>query len=659
MKDFFNVRSLATGAVALTIACELIALPAAAQGTDTVKLKTVIVSAAKSPVSRDELTQSVTVLTGEDLRARGVARVSDALQLVPGVTLAQNGSFGSVSSLFLRGGESRYTKVLIDGVAVNQAGGYFDFSHLTTDNVDRIEIVRGPASVLYGADAVTGIIQIFTRQGHGPLSVSGGARAGTYGTVDGNLGVNGLSNGIAYSLDGAEHKSDGILKFNNQYYNGTLSGSLALLQNAAADARISARYTNAEFHYPTDFTGTPVDSNSYRVQHRLTLGLDAAKTLTPRIRARVLAGTNEVSDLTEDIAVPFESSGRVHSRDFSRGYRRSGEARLELALPLPARLSVGAEYVRERERSSSSAVAIGSPASPASQFTAERSVRAAYGELLGTLARSMSYNIAARIDDNSDYNSYATYRVGASVPIAPGTRLRGSLGTAFNAPAFGQLRPTLYTVGSPGLLPERSTSWEAGIEHSLESGYGRISASWFNQQFNDLIQYVAGGPPTFKGSYANLAQAQSNGYEAAVEITPPGIVSAAASLTQATPQVTKVSPAFTGLTVGQALIRRPSHSATASVTASPRGGWLSLSANYIGKRPDVDFALFPSPTITLPAYTRVDVGGSLDVWKGANGSSLALTGRAENAFGNNYETVLHFPAPGRVILIGARFSGSL
>ena len=91
-------------------------------------------------------------------------RVSDALQLVPGATLAQNGSYGSVSSLFLRGGESRYTKVLIDGVAVNQAGGYFDFSHLTTDNIDRIEVVRGPASVLYGADAVTGIIQIFTRR---------------------------------------------------------------------------------------------------------------------------------------------------------------------------------------------------------------------------------------------------------------------------------------------------------------------------------------------------------------------------------------------------------------------------------------------------------------------------------------------------------------
>ena len=154
------------------VASALLAMPSltGAQQPDTVSLATVVVSATKTPISRDELTQSVSVITGAQLRARGITRVSDALQIVPGATLAQNGSFGSVSSLFLRGGESRYTKVLIDGVAVNQSGGFFDLSHLTTDNVERIEIVRGPASVLYGADAVTGVIQIFTRQGAGPLA---------------------------------------------------------------------------------------------------------------------------------------------------------------------------------------------------------------------------------------------------------------------------------------------------------------------------------------------------------------------------------------------------------------------------------------------------------------------------------------------------------
>lgn len=659
MRHVFSLRLLASFA-AWSVGCfGIISSSAAAQDRDTVTLNTVVVSATKSPISRDQLTQAVTVITGDDLRARGVSRVSDALQLVPGATIAQNGSFGSVTSLFLRGGESRYTKVLIDGVAVNQSGGFFDFSHLTTDNVNRIEIVRGPASVLYGADAVTGVIQIFTRRGRGPLAFNASARGGTYGTVDSEAGLSGSSRGIAYSLDGAEHRTDGILSFNNEYSNGTLSGSLSASPRVGTAARLTARYSTAEFHYPTDYTGAPVDSNSYRVQHRLTVGLDAGTQITPTLRAQIVAGTNEVSDLTEDIAFPFGAEAQLHSADMSRGHRRSAEARLLFALPSATNVNIGAEYVKERESSISSNGPVGLPTSPASHFRAERSDRAAYAEILGSLKSRLSYTAAARVDDNSDYNAYATYRLGTSIPVATGTRLRASWSTAFNAPAFSQLRPTLYTVASPDIAPERSRSWETGIEQSLSSGVARISASYFNQRFSDLIQYVPGGPPGFMGSYANLAEAESNGYEAEAEITPPGIISGSASFTQSTPRVTRISSVYSGdLTVGQALIRRPTHSGTASLRIAPKAASLSATASYVGKRPDVDFAQFPSPTITLPSYVRVDVAGEYDIWRAGN-SWLALTARAENAFDRKYETVLRFPAPGRVILLGARFNGSL
>src|SRR6476469_3604273 len=211
------------------VACIIAISANSARAQDSVAtLNTVVISASKSPIDRARLTQSATILTGDDLRARGITQVSDALQQVPGLSLAQNGSFGSVTSLFLRGGESRYTKVLIDGVAVNQSGGYFDFSHLTTDNIERIEIVRGPASVLYGADAMTGVIQIFTRRGSGPLSCDASGGGGTYGTIDGDLGLSGSSGAVAYSLAGAAHKTDGLYDFNNQYSNGTLVGSLDL-----------------------------------------------------------------------------------------------------------------------------------------------------------------------------------------------------------------------------------------------------------------------------------------------------------------------------------------------------------------------------------------------------------------------------------------------
>ena len=203
-------------------------------------------TATKSPTDAGKLSQSVTVISGEDLRARGVARVSDALRSVPGAAVVQNGSTGSVNTMFLRGGESRYTKVLIDGITVNAPGGFFDFSHLTTDNIDRIEIVRGPAGVVHGSDAMTGVIQIFTKQGAGAGSASVSARAGTYGTREVALDGSGARGISRYSLGGSSRRTDGIFDFNNQYYNGTLSGTFGLAPRAGTDILLSTRYGAAE-----------------------------------------------------------------------------------------------------------------------------------------------------------------------------------------------------------------------------------------------------------------------------------------------------------------------------------------------------------------------------------------------------------------------------
>src|SRR3954463_8395485 len=306
---------------------------AAAQQPDTAHLGTVVVSASKVPRPAEALTQAVTVLSGEDLRARGVTRITDALREVPGAMLVQSGSFGATTSLFLRGGESRYTKVLIDGVPINTSGGAVDFSNLTTDNIDRIEIVRGPASVLYGADAATGVVQIFTRSPTGVRKASIGARGGTYKSVDADADVSASYGASGFTLGGAHHASDGILPFNNQYNNGTLSSNIALNGGDVGDAKLSARYTAAEFHYPTDFTGQPVDSNAYRTQHRLTVGLEAGRNFGGYAQGRILAGNNDVSDITDDIATPFGSPTPEHSRFKSRSYRRNAEARAAFFLP--------------------------------------------------------------------------------------------------------------------------------------------------------------------------------------------------------------------------------------------------------------------------------------------------------------------------------------
>src|SRR2546425_5083359 len=163
----------------------------AQEPVDTARLGPIVVTAERLPIPAAAVPAAVTVLSGAALRAQGIRTVADALRTVPGGTVVASGSFGAQTSLFVRGGESDYVKVLIDGVPQNQPGGAFDFAHLTLDGVDRIEVVRGPVSVLYGSDAVAGVVQIFTRAGTGAPRPVAGLRAGTYGTTELSAGLEG------------------------------------------------------------------------------------------------------------------------------------------------------------------------------------------------------------------------------------------------------------------------------------------------------------------------------------------------------------------------------------------------------------------------------------------------------------------------------------
>jgi vitamin B12 transporter len=204
---------------------------------------------------------------------------------------------------------------------------------------------------------------------------------------------------------------------------------------------------------------------------------------------------------------------------------------------------VGATYEKEHENSSNASGNVGAPTTETDSFDASRHNIAYYSELLGNLTDRLSYTVAGRVDDNSDYRRFATYRLGVNAAVVPALKVRASLSTAFNAPAFNQLRPTLFTVGSPDLHPERSRSAEIGLMTNFHPDIVRLSASYFNQRFSDLIQFVNGGPPNFLGSFANLTAASSNGYEAEVQLTPATYWRGTASYTIVNPRVTQVAAA--------------------------------------------------------------------------------------------------------------------
>ncbi|HEX6965772.1 MAG TPA: TonB-dependent receptor [Gemmatimonadaceae bacterium] len=643
----------------LPIALALTASVAVAQqAADTARLAPVVVTATRVRVPENSAPTSVTVITGNELRARGITTVAEALRSVPGAEVAQSGSFGATTSLFLRGGESDYVKVLVDGVPVNDPGGAFDFAQLTTDNVDRIEIVRGPASVLYGSDAMTGVIQIFTRRGAGPSRAAASVRGGTYETRDYDATVLGAGGALQYSLSAARHTTAGILPFNNQDRDNTYSGSFRLAPSARSELRASLRYTDADFHYPTNSAGVPEDSNAFNATKRFVADVEAGHFFTSRVEGRVLLANTTIDDHSDDRPDNAgDTLGFYGYLSSSRLYRRSVDARVNVYLTPLTVVTAGAEYAKQHDASSSLSMSqYGNSASP--PFDRSRENTAYYAQLVGNAGHLLSYTLGGRVDDNQRFGTFATYRAGIGVHILADTRLHLSAGSAFKEPTFDEQFATGFAQGNPALNPERSRSWEFGAEQRLFSGRLTLAATYFDQRFRDLVQYAS--MPPGQPDYFNVAAANASGVE--LEARLPAIARVLGVTANYTYLHTRVIDAGFDSTAdalfvqGNRLLRRPTHLASVHLDyRTPRRALLGATVSYVGRRDDRDFSSFPATPVELPAYTKVDISAELPlVTHRVADHALALTARIDNLFNAQYQGVYGFRVPGRVVLLGAR-----
>jgi vitamin B12 transporter len=648
--------------LALILAVTVSTSTASQEVQDTTRLKDLVVTPTRMATSPDAVVSSITVITGEDLRARGLHFVQDALREVPGATIVQVGSYGGVSSLFLRGGESDYVKVLVDGVPVNQSGGAYNWANLTTDNVDRIEILRGPASVIYGSDAVTGVIQVFTRRGQGRPAIEGSAEAGTFGTLAGNAAVLGGSERLNYSADAARITTDGTYPFNNDYGNTVLSGSVRGLPDARSDVSLSTRYSDNRYHFPTDFSGMLADSNQSNGEKALSLVFDAGRRLGQRYELRLTGGgsrTDGEFDDGSDNAADTVGFGFASHRD-SRAQRGNLDARLNAFLTSVLTLTTGAQVERETERQSGETTSNlgGIATTPDTPFDRGRTTLGYYAQVVADLPWGVAVNVNARVDDNSAFGTFFTYRAGAAYWLPSGTRVRASLGRAFKAPTFcEQFCDAPFVVGDSTLRPERSTSWEVGVEQEIVGGRLSLWATYFDQRFRDMILYDGSAPPG-ESTYLNGAAARARGIESGFTTTLGAGVRATASytylMTEATDDGGMPSASFAG---GEPLIRRPKHSAALALRARlfDRGS-VGGSVTYVGKRDDVDFNQFPSQRVQLPAYAIVDLTGELELLRsGAGRAGLAGVLRVENVFNQHYDQVVGFAGRPRGVFGGAKF----
>lgn len=635
----------------LVLAAVAGAAPAAAQlpaTRDTARLGVVVVTATRLPTPLGAAPASVTVLAGDDLRARGVARLSDALREVPGAAVVQNGSVGGATSLFLRGGESDYTKVMIDGVPLNNPGGAYDLAHLAIDDVERIEVVRGPASVLYGSDAVTGVINVITRRGAAARARLA-LRGGTAAAAEGEAAVSGSSGALEWAADASHRRTDGMYDFNNQYRNTSGGASLGM-RGAAGDVRVVARLADGEYHFPTDGNGVATDSNQFTTDRRLLVSFDGGRRVGV-LEARIAASATEIDSRADNAPDgPSDPNSSTARSDISR---RGADARVNVLAGRAGIVTLGAAFERQQFATEGAGTSEWGPY-PLTFEARHRVTTGAYGQVARTGER-LDYALGARLDDNSVFGRFATARAGAGYRLPGGTRLRGSVGNAYKEPNFDEQFETAFSRGNPGLEPERTTTWEAGIEQRVAGGRAVVGATWFDQRFTNMVQYgYRAGPDST--DYLNGPRATARGVELELRVPTLGRgLGLAASYTALRTRAERDAGVL--FVRGERLVRRPSHQASATLGWARAGsGAAAVTLNAVGTRTDVDFSRFPSPRVELPGYATVDLSAEVPLpLRGAHPrTALAITGRAENVLDRRFESVKNFPNPGRRVLVGVR-----
>lgn len=618
----------------LTVACSTqFAVAAAAQQPDTLTLSPIVVTATRVPMASDAVSSAVTVISGDALRARGIATVADALRLTPGAAVVASGSFGGQTSVFLRGGESDYVKVLIDGVPQNQPGGFYDFANLGTEDVERIEIVRGPVSVLYGSDAVAGVVQVFTRTGFGRPGGRLALGGGSYGTEWSTGEVSGATGPFAWRGTASRRTTSGTFPVNNDDRRLLLGGSIRFTPDARNAAGLSFHYGDAVYHFPTDGTGQIADSNQFTTDRGPSLSVEATHAFSDRVSARASLDWHREDSRFDDAAdSPGDTTAFCcfHSRDLVQ--RLLVGARADVRLPPRATVTAGVERELQRQTGTT--------------LDTSRGNSGLYAQILAGLGTAVTLTAGGRFDDNRQFGSHVTGRAGVAWRAAPGTRLRVSLGTGFKEPSFFENFATGFSRGNPTLRPERSTSWEVGVERNLAGDRFVVQATWFDQRFRDFIRYSPAPVGLDSVNYVNVGDATARGLELSMHAVPGGGLTLDAAYT-----FLRSRDAGTH----QRLLRRPTHSGSVQVSRrfGARGD-LGVTARYTGDRADQDFSSFPATVVTLPSHTVLDASAELRLTsRRGTLPGLVLTGRVENLFGARYDEVRHFPAPRRTLLVGA------
>ncbi|MFL6543449.1 MAG: TonB-dependent receptor [Chthoniobacterales bacterium] len=587
----------------------------------------IVVTGTRTDVPLDESPATTSVVTSEDFDEKQIERVADALREVPGLSVVQTGPPGQLTSVFTRGLRSEHTQVLIDGIPINQGlQGAFNFADLSVDDIDHIEVVRGPQSTLYGPRALAGAIQIFTKRGSGEPGASWGFEGGSFNTAREFLEADGKLRDVDYSLGASRFDSD-FERPNNEY---RLTSSVANVGWSPSDQlRIASLFT-----YSVADTGNPGSLLAPRPHDNL-------------LSERWLFGPHldftPVEWWTHKLIFDYDHERQINNpnEDFFVGATRAVFERTQVDYQNDIRatswLTVTSGFFYSRVNAGQERPFVSQEFGPQPTFVSDHTVETAgFAQASITPFDGLNFVGGGRLDHFNQFGDVWTWRVAGSYTYRPsGTTVHSSIATGFSPPSsqdkiFGN---------NFGLEPERDIGWDAGVTQRLWNNRVTIGATYFHNRLSNLIG--------FNGLFEtlNLGAARTQGVELELKARPTANLTIAASYTYL--DAVNTSSADVTQLPGARLPRRPRNEAYISASYL----WLkrlrlTAEAKFVNAREELNFG---GPNFDIEDYSFVNIAAEYDV-----NPHFTIFARIDNVTNEQYSEVFGFPALGRAAYGGFR-----
>lgn len=618
---------------------------AVAQSENAYDADQIVVTGARAPLQINQLGSAITVITRQEIEQRQSRYVTDLLRIVPGFAVSHTGVTGSQTQVRVRGGEANHVLVLIDGVRANDpaTGDEFRWEYLTTNNIERIEIVRGTQSSLWGSDAIAAVVHVISRSGQSGSGFDGFVESGSFGTN--NLGIGGTVDGDNWSLstglDYLDTDGSNISRTGNEKDGSdvtTLAVNAKTSISDSLDIDLSVRFNDAYSQFdPVDFfvTGLPVDGDVATESENLYGRASATfKPADSKVTHRISVGLadTDVQNLVD---------GRNDSSNGSKRLTFAYQADVNIGENI---LSMALEH-EQTDFSQRGAIVFGDP-----NQDQEIDITSVIADFQGLAHERLTWLLSARFDDNSDFDNAVTGRLSLAYAWSDSTTLRSNIGIGRKNPTMTELFgffPGQF-VGNSDLEPEQSTSYDIGVDMDFAGGAVTVQASLFAQDIKDEIDGFVFDPVTFLSTAENRdGKSERRGAELGLRWQLSDTIGFNASYTY----LDATEPDFSGEQVAE--VRRPRHAGAIAFDYRSSNERVSaaLNADYGGTRTDVFFPPFPDPsqTVTLSSYWLVDLTVQYQLT-----SSTSVYARGMNLLDEDYEQVYGYQTPARAGYLGLR-----